>query len=97
MCSLIKPKAGDHSDPKSSLITRFFLPSVTKEVVSMGTGTKCIGQSKMRKSGKPTLGLHIACRGSFGNGVHVALSSPGTRGHIIEMADISVHVDSHWH
>uniref|UniRef100_A0A8C0AL61 tRNA-specific adenosine deaminase 1 n=1 Tax=Bos mutus grunniens TaxID=30521 RepID=A0A8C0AL61_BOSMU len=29
----------------------FFTPSVTKEVVSMGTGTKCIGQSKMRKSG----------------------------------------------
>lgn len=25
---------------------------MTKEVVSMGTGTKCIGQTKMRKSGK---------------------------------------------
>lgn len=62
----------------------------------MGTGTKCIGQSKMRKSGKPTLGLNIACVGSFGNGVHVALSSPGPRGHITEMADISVHAACHW-
>lgn len=26
--------------------------SVTKEVVAMGTGTKCIGQNKMRKTGK---------------------------------------------
>uniref|UniRef100_A0A8D0PUX9 Adenosine deaminase tRNA specific 1 n=1 Tax=Sus scrofa TaxID=9823 RepID=A0A8D0PUX9_PIG len=34
---------------------------VTKEVVSMGTGTKCIGQSKMRKSGKPRWGLNRAC------------------------------------
>lgn len=39
----------------------FFPPSVTKEVVSMGTGTKCIGQSKMRKSGKAGWGLHGAC------------------------------------
>ena len=42
----------------------------------MGTGTKCIGQTKMRKSGKPTWGLNSACLGSFGNGVPVALSSP---------------------
>lgn len=70
---LLHPRTRDYS--KSSLITRSFSP-VTKEVVSMGTGTKCIGQSKMRKSGKPTLGLNIACLGSFGNGVHVALSSP---------------------
>uniref|UniRef100_A0A8B9G7N8 Uncharacterized protein n=1 Tax=Amazona collaria TaxID=241587 RepID=A0A8B9G7N8_9PSIT len=25
---------------------------LTKEVVAMGTGTKCIGQNKMRKTGK---------------------------------------------
>ncbi|XP_024834348.1 tRNA-specific adenosine deaminase 1 isoform X4 [Bos taurus] len=35
-------QACDHSDGRVQ---------VTKEVVSMGTGTKCIGQSKMRKSG----------------------------------------------
>ncbi|XP_077610160.1 tRNA-specific adenosine deaminase 1 isoform X2 [Crocuta crocuta] len=41
----IQPAAEQACDGANKLV------QVTKEVVSMGTGTKCIGQSKMRKSG----------------------------------------------
>ncbi|XP_031313903.1 tRNA-specific adenosine deaminase 1 isoform X1 [Camelus dromedarius] len=41
----IQPAAGQACDFPDGGV------QVTKEVVSMGTGTKCIGQSKMRKSG----------------------------------------------
>ncbi|XP_010595145.1 tRNA-specific adenosine deaminase 1 isoform X2 [Loxodonta africana] len=41
----IQSTANRDSDSPEKLV------QVTKEVVSMGTGTKCIGQSKMRKSG----------------------------------------------
>ncbi|XP_053461922.1 tRNA-specific adenosine deaminase 1-like [Nycticebus coucang] len=40
-----------HSPAVQACDTPDKLVQVTKEVVSMGTGTKCIGQSKMRKSG----------------------------------------------
>ncbi|XP_025282652.1 tRNA-specific adenosine deaminase 1 isoform X4 [Canis lupus dingo] len=48
---------------------------VTKEVVSMGTGTKCIGQSKMRKSGDILNDSHaeVIARRSFQRYLHYQL------------------------
>uniref|UniRef100_A0A7N4V5Z3 Adenosine deaminase tRNA specific 1 n=1 Tax=Sarcophilus harrisii TaxID=9305 RepID=A0A7N4V5Z3_SARHA len=42
----VNSTAGGSGDPRDKS------SQVTKEVVSMGTGTKCIGLSKMRKSGQ---------------------------------------------
>lgn len=97
MCRLIKPENwGPFRFRALKRNNLFFSSSVTKEVVSMGTGTKCIGQSKMRKSGKPEWGLNGACPG---NGVHVAFSSPlqGEGAMLLKWLIFHVDTDCHSH
>lgn len=62
----------------------------------MGTGTKCIGQSKMRKNGKPWC-LNNTCLGNFESWCVLAFALLlGQRSRITKVANLATDCHSSW-